>query len=92
MLGYATAKAVSQDAFDSAMADLLSSLSAVSITWVLSQKFCGLAPLTVLQEILSVLTSRGWFLNHLVDRSIRASEDLLLHYFLETGLFDCLAY
>ena len=29
MLGYATAKAVSQDAFDSAMADLLSSLSAV---------------------------------------------------------------
>ena len=35
-------------------------------------KFCGLAPLTVLQEILSVLTSRGWFLNHLVDCSIRA--------------------
>jgi len=48
--------------------------------------------LTVLQEILSVLTSRGWFLNHLVDRSIRASEDLLLHYFVETGLFDFLAY
>jgi hypothetical protein len=42
MLGYATAKAVSQDAFDSAMADLLSSLSAVSITWVLSQSFADL--------------------------------------------------
>ena len=50
------------------------------------------APLTVRQEILSVLTSRGWFLNHLVDCSIRASEDLLLHYFVETGFFDFLAY
>jgi hypothetical protein len=29
MLGYATAKAVSQDSFDAAMADLLSALSSV---------------------------------------------------------------
>ena len=59
---------------------------------VLTAKFCGLAPLTVLQEILSVLTSRGWLLNHLVDCSIGASKDLLLRYFVETGFFDFLTY
>src|SRR5271165_2678737 len=47
---------------------------------------------TVLQEILSVLTSRGCFLNHLVDGSIRTSEDLLLHHFVEAGFFDFQTY
>ena len=47
---------------------------------------------TVLQEILSVLTSRGCFLKHLVDGSIRTSEDLLLHHFVEAGFFDFQTY
>ena len=47
---------------------------------------------TVLQEFLSVLTSRGCFLNHLVDGSIRTSEDLLLHHFVEAGFFDFQTY
>ena len=47
---------------------------------------------TVRQEILSVLTSHGCFLKHLVDGSIRTSEDLLLHHFVETGFFDFQTY
>ena len=57
------------------------------------RSFCGpKRRWTVLQEILSVLASRGCFLKHLVDGSIRTSEDLLLHHFVETGFFDFLAY
>jgi hypothetical protein len=33
------------------------------------------------------LTTRGWFLNHLVRLLIRASEDSLLHLFCRNGFF-----
>src|ERR1700687_1195849 len=50
------------------------------------RSFCGpKRRWTALQEVLPVLTSRGCFLKHLVDGSIRTSEDLLLHHFVEAG-------